>query len=161
MIRNHDFFGVLVSSLWRIPNISTIHPSPPPPAITITPSLHFPSSTSRSLAQCSTLDTTSCSRTMWPITSTSYDGMALYARQNHELTFETKQYNKVWHRFRLPSQVDKFDLQEARAHLERSCTYLEDTAIRISAISFYVSPYQPEFGGWEFNVPRKDKRARV
>ena len=75
---------------------------------------------------------------------------------NHELTFETDRYDKVWHRFRLPGQVDKFDVRDARSRLERSCTYLEDSTTRIGTITFYGSPYQPEFGGWAFNVPRGD-----
>ncbi|KAL3823271.1 hypothetical protein ACHAXA_003419 [Cyclostephanos tholiformis] len=75
---------------------------------------------------------------------------------NHEVTFERERYDRIWHRFRLPGQVDKFDVTRARARLEGSCTYLEDGATRVGPIVFYGSPHQPEFGGWAFNVPRGD-----
>ena len=75
---------------------------------------------------------------------------------NHEVTFETERYDRSWRRFRLPRQVDKLDVEGARARLERSCTYLEDSSTKIGPIVFYGSPHQPEFGGWAYNVPRKD-----
>ena len=135
------------------------HPSvaTPFPAITITPSSHFPSSTSR----CS-LD---ARRHRIVDVADYFDELRrngtvrtaiICIAGNHELTFETDRYDKVWHRFRLPGQVDKFDVRDARSRLERSCTYLEDSTTRIGTITFYGSPYQPEFGGWAFNVPRGD-----
>ncbi len=75
---------------------------------------------------------------------------------NHELTFDADRYDASWRNFRLPGQVDKFDIRDARTRLEGSCTYLEDASTVVGTTTFYGSPYQPEFGGWAFNVPRKD-----
>lgn len=35
-----------------------------------------------------------------------------------------------------------------------NCTYLEDKSISLHGINFYGTPWQPEFRGWAFNVPR-------
>lgn len=37
--------------------------------------------------------------------------------------------------------------------------YLHETGIEIEGIKFWGSPYQPEFMGWAFNVPRGPKLA--
>jgi predicted phosphohydrolase len=39
--------------------------------------------------------------------------------------------------------------------------YLEDSALELDGLSIYGSPWQPEFGGWAFNLPRGEAlRAR-
>jgi hypothetical protein len=39
--------------------------------------------------------------------------------------------------------------------------YLEDSSVEIEGLSIYGSPWQPEFGGWAFNLPRGEAlRAR-
>jgi predicted phosphohydrolase len=42
---------------------------------------------------------------------------------------------------------------EARA-LFRGLTYLEDEEALVAGLRVYGSPWQPEFGGWAFNLPR-------
>lgn len=44
----------------------------------------------------------------------------------------------------------------ARQALENSCIYLEDEACEINGVSFYGSPYTPEFLNWYFMLPRGD-----
>lgn len=38
--------------------------------------------------------------------------------------------------------------------------YLHDQEVIIDGIKFYGTPYQPEFGGWAFNLPRNGKRLK-
>lgn len=38
-----------------------------------------------------------------------------------------------------------------------NCTYLEDSKLEIYGIKIYGSPWQPEFGGWAFNLDRGAK----
>lgn len=35
-----------------------------------------------------------------------------------------------------------------------NCTYLEDSSVLIEGIKIYGTPWQPEFSGWAFNLPR-------
>jgi Icc-related predicted phosphoesterase len=35
-----------------------------------------------------------------------------------------------------------------------AATYLQDESVTISGVKIYGSPWQPEFGGWAFNLPR-------
>ena len=43
---------------------------------------------------------------------------------------------------------------EARALLGDDVVYLRDEAATIDGVRFWGSPWQPEFGGWAFNLPR-------
>jgi len=45
------------------------------------------------------------------------------------------------------------DRAEVRAEL-RGCTYLEDSSVTIRGVKIYGTPWQPEFSGWAFNLPR-------
>lgn len=36
----------------------------------------------------------------------------------------------------------------------RSITYLQGSAVEIEGLKIYGSPWQPEFQGWAFNLPR-------
>lgn len=49
---------------------------------------------------------------------------------------------------------------EARRRLQ-GMTYLEDQACVIEGVRFYGSPWQPEFCGWAFNLPRGPALERV
>lgn len=40
-----------------------------------------------------------------------------------------------------------------------NATYLEDEAVTIEGIQFYGAPWQPEFGGWAFNLKRGKQLA--
>ena len=35
-----------------------------------------------------------------------------------------------------------------------NCIYLEDSSIQIYGLKIYGTPWQPEFCGWAFNLPR-------
>jgi len=35
-----------------------------------------------------------------------------------------------------------------------NCTYLEDSSVTIEGLKIYGTPWQPEFSGWAFNLPR-------
>jgi predicted phosphohydrolase len=50
---------------------------------------------------------------------------------------------------------------EARRTLGRNVIYLEDTGVDVDGVTFWGSPWQPEFCGWAFNLPRGEAlRAR-
>lgn len=49
--------------------------------------------------------------------------------------------------------VDAVNEDNIRQYLT-NCTYLEDSALELYGIKIYGSPWQPEFGGWAFNIPR-------
>lgn len=55
---------------------------------------------------------------------------------NHELGFE----------------IQKFIVPEK--YKERGVYYLQDEEVILKGLKIYGSPWQPEFGGWEFNLPR-------
>jgi Icc-related predicted phosphoesterase len=44
--------------------------------------------------------------------------------------------------------------EEARALLGPQIRYLEDSGVAIGGLRFWGSPWQPEFNGWAFNLPR-------
>ena len=39
-------------------------------------------------------------------------------------------------------------------------TYLQDSGVEIDGLHFWGSPWQPEFNGWAFNLPRNGERLR-
>jgi predicted phosphohydrolase len=49
---------------------------------------------------------------------------------------------------------------EARAALGESVIYLEDSEVVLDGVRFWGSPWQPEFNGWAFNLPRGEALAR-
>ncbi|XP_064489974.1 metallophosphoesterase domain-containing protein 1-like [Ornithodoros turicata] len=70
---------------------------------------------------------------------------------NHELSFDP---SKVKHSAPYSIQTPQQDItRQAKQHL-RNCVYLEDQAVSVYGIKIYGSPWQPEFAGWAFNVPR-------
>lgn len=44
--------------------------------------------------------------------------------------------------------------------LECDFHYLQDQSVEIGGLQFYGSPWQPEFCGWAFNLPRGESLAR-
>lgn len=50
--------------------------------------------------------------------------------------------------------------RQARAALAHA-TYLEDEALEVEGLRFYGSPWQPEFCGWAFNLPRGEPLRRI
>lgn len=49
--------------------------------------------------------------------------------------------------------VKAVNVQNIRQYLT-NCNYLEDSEINIYGIKIYGTPWQPEFGGWAFNLQR-------
>jgi len=47
----------------------------------------------------------------------------------------------------------------ARSMFADDTEYLEDSATVYNGVKFYGSPYQPEFGGWAFNLKRGSQLA--
>lgn len=43
----------------------------------------------------------------------------------------------------------------------KKITYVEDEAVVIDGVKFYGSPWQPEFCGWAFNLPRKGDQLKA
>lgn len=81
---------------------------------------------------------------------------------NHELSFDSKimrevQNSKAGSAFspwtsHLSPILEK-GVQSMSSRLT-NCTYLEDSEVNINGVRIWGSPWQPEFGGWGFNVPR-------
>jgi len=72
---------------------------------------------------------------------------------NHDLTFDSENF----HSLRVVKMFYKgktVDLKEIKESLKQKCTYLEDEVTEIRGIRIYGTPWQPEFGGWGFNVNR-------
>lgn len=49
---------------------------------------------------------------------------------------------------------------EARALLGPDIHYLEDSGLALPGLQAWGSPWQPEFGGWAFNLPRGSQLAQ-
>lgn len=49
---------------------------------------------------------------------------------------------------------------EARAALDSSITYLEDSGVTIEGLRIWGSPWQPEFFDWAFNLPRNSMQMK-
>ncbi|XP_044270200.1 metallophosphoesterase domain-containing protein 1 [Tribolium madens] len=92
---------------------------------------------------------------------------------NHELSFDKKfsDYFKKTvssrHTGSLEDEVpnygntkdnisDAVNTDNIRQYLT-NCTYLEDSSIDIYGIKLYGTPWQPEFGGWAFNLERGEE----
>jgi Icc-related predicted phosphoesterase len=77
---------------------------------------------------------------------------------NHDLTLDTAHYRNTWHRWhRYPE-----DEAMIRDYIEReeSITYLQDREVTLGGLRIYGSPWQPEFGGWGFNLPRNSPQIK-
>jgi len=53
------------------------------------------------------------------------------------------------------TQVDSNTANQMKQELT-NCTYLEDDSVTIHGLKIYGTPWQPEFGGWAFNLARGD-----
>ncbi|XP_059154721.1 metallophosphoesterase domain-containing protein 1-like isoform X2 [Physella acuta] len=83
---------------------------------------------------------------------------------NHEITLDSTMINRedikdyVSKKFNiLPASYDevlvKLNVTSSR-DLLTNCIYLMDSSIDVCGIKIYGSPWQPEFHGWAFNLPR-------
>jgi Icc-related predicted phosphoesterase len=73
---------------------------------------------------------------------------------NHDLTLATEWYKKeggAKFHYRGLEDADKVKQIFARS---KDLVYLEDSGVTILGLNFWGSPWQPEFGGWAFNLPR-------
>ena len=61
---------------------------------------------------------------------------------NHELGLEKN-------RLILPEEYTK-----------KGVIYLQDEEVILEGLKIYGTPWQPEFGGWEFNLPRNSKKLK-
>lgn len=57
------------------------------------------------------------------------------------------------HDFSFEKDDDRHEKAE-RALIDAGVDYLYDSSITIDGIKIYGAPWQPEFGGWAFNLPR-------
>lgn len=75
---------------------------------------------------------------------------------NHDLTFDSDNYDTLWRKF---SHPHKYDCEELKSLIRdtKDVTYLEDQETTINGIRIWGSPWQPEFGGWGFNLPRGEE----
>ena len=48
---------------------------------------------------------------------------------------------------------DELSAEDMKKELT-NCIYLQDASVELYGLKFYGTPWQPEFGGWAFNLPR-------
>lgn len=53
-----------------------------------------------------------------------------------------------------------FELNKNARKILKKIIYLEDESIELEGLKFYGSPWQPEFCGWAFNLPRKGQELK-
>lgn len=69
---------------------------------------------------------------------------------NHDMTFDTVQFEDLKGRFGLGDNVDS----QATKALLTNCIYLEDSAIELFGYTIWGSPWTPRYFDWAFNLPR-------
>lgn len=72
---------------------------------------------------------------------------------NHDLTLDAASYPHTHSRF---GHRVAYDTEACRKMIAQAkgIEYLCDSSTTVDGISVYGSPWQPEFGGWAFNLPR-------
>jgi predicted phosphodiesterase len=70
---------------------------------------------------------------------------------NHELSLDADSYDENWRRF---GHREKHDTAKLVARLRSVCHYLEHEPLELMGLRIFGSPFQPEFYGWGFNLPR-------
>ncbi|ESO91941.1 hypothetical protein LOTGIDRAFT_121668 [Lottia gigantea] len=81
---------------------------------------------------------------------------------NHDMTFDAEMVEnhraRMFHSFCITTAVLEDKLKEYNIssvkELLKNCIYLEDQELTLCGIKFYGTPWQPEFGGWGFNLKR-------
>jgi len=71
---------------------------------------------------------------------------------NHEVTFEPDKENMFVRRF-IKAEYQSLDPNEMKRKLT-NCTFIENNSVEVMGFKIYGSPWQPEFGGWAYNLPR-------
>jgi len=74
---------------------------------------------------------------------------------NHDLTLDEASYGKTYSRF----HRTKYDTKSCRALFDRAAgvEYLCDSGTLVDGVTVWGSPWQPEFCGWAFNLPRGEQ----
>jgi predicted phosphohydrolase len=83
------------------------------------------------------------------------DELATAARWIRSLPHRTKVVVAGNHDWALVHEPER-----ARGFLQDGMVYLEDAGLEIDGLRFWGSPWQPEFNGWAFNLPRGAPLAR-
>jgi len=78
---------------------------------------------------------------------------------NHDLTLDAESYETTGPRFghkALDASASRALCNQARALIDgvANCEYLLDAGTSVGGVSVWGSPWQPEFCGWAFNLPR-------
>lgn len=85
-------------------------------------------------------------------------GDSTYRGDIAELTKFNEDLGKLPHKYKIVISGNHDWLFQTDPSLARSlmtnCTYLQDESIIIEGLKIYGAPWQPEFGGWAFNLPR-------
>lgn len=88
--------------------------------------------------------------------------------QVHQIVAFDKWLGEIKHKFKFGILIcagNHDRLFETDPNLARSlitnATYLQDEAIEINGFKIYLSPHQPEFCNWSFNVPRGEALAKI
>ena len=76
---------------------------------------------------------------------------------NHDLSLDKDSYPATYQRFGHRSKADTAKLV---ARLREVSTYLDHEVAEVCGVRIFGSPYQPEFGGWAFNMVRNDGECR-
>jgi len=81
---------------------------------------------------------------------------------NHDVTLHASFYERHWRRFHRARE----DAAAIRARLDAHARagalhYLLDREVTAAGLRIYGAPWQPEFCGWAFNLPRGAESARV
>lgn len=72
---------------------------------------------------------------------------------NHDISLDAPFYQRSWRRFGHPKP---FDTAALVGRLKESCIYLDHECVSIDGVTFFGSPYQPEFCDWAFNLGREN-----
>lgn len=73
---------------------------------------------------------------------------------NHEITFDP--YGAPAKDYLLDEESKIVNHADMKKKLT-NCTYIEDEAVEVMGFKIYGSPWQPEFHGWAYNLPRGEK----
>ncbi|XP_002166072.3 metallophosphoesterase domain-containing protein 1 isoform X1 [Hydra vulgaris] len=72
---------------------------------------------------------------------------------NHELSFDPITFAKNSTNMYKTNLIGSTEIKKRL----KNCTYIEDEALYINGFKIYGSPWQPEFGGWAYNLERGEK----
>ena len=73
---------------------------------------------------------------------------------NHEMSFDVdEKVRRMYFGATVEDEMRKYKIKDPR-ELLKPFHYLEDASVQLYGYNFYGSPWQPEYGGWAFNVER-------